>query len=223
MKIRRTPWWQYVVALLLGLIAGCLLAHVSESSGLSLLGAPWFVSVVLLLLGIVVLVMALQVHQYATTDPQKRARLKPLDPTKAVYTLMLSKALGLTGAALAGWYVGQILLVLDHIEADYYATAVTQCAVAAVICLADMVIGIVGAIALWQWSRFPIGDPVTWVVGFGAIWLLHFPIALLLGKSRAILRRWFWTALPSPRPSARSSAPSSSASLRKRPARWATR
>ena len=92
-------------------------------------------SVVLLLLGIVVLVMALQVHQYATTDPQKRARLKPLDPTKAVYTLMLSKALGLTGAALAGWYVGQILLVLDHIEADYYATAVTQCAVAAVICL----------------------------------------------------------------------------------------
>lgn len=117
MKIRRTPWWQYVVALLLGLIAGCLLVQVSESSGLSLLGAPWFVSVVLLLLGIVVLVMALQVHQYATTDPQKRARLKPLDPTKAVYTLMLSKALGLTGAALAGWYVGQILLVLDHIEA----------------------------------------------------------------------------------------------------------
>ena len=119
MKIRRTPWWQYVVALLLGLIAGCLLAQVSESSGLSLLGAPWFVSVVLLLLGIVVLVMALQVHQYATTDPQKRTRLKPLDPTKAVYTLMLSKALGLTGAALTGWYVGQILLVLDHIEADY--------------------------------------------------------------------------------------------------------
>ncbi|MBD2578734.1 hypothetical protein [Oscillatoria sp. FACHB-1406] len=51
---------------------------------------------------------------------------------------------------------------------------------------------IVGAIALWQWSRFPIGDPVTWVVAFGTIWLLHFPIALLLGKSRAILRRWFW-------------------------------
>ena len=93
MKIRRTPWWQYVVALLLGLIAGCLLVQVSESSGLSLLGAPWFVSVVLLLLGIVVLVMALQVHQYATTDPQKRARLKPLDPTKAVYTLMLSLSL----------------------------------------------------------------------------------------------------------------------------------
>lgn len=45
MKIRRTPWWQYVVALLLGLIAGCLLAQVSESSGLSLLGrhgsCPW--------------------------------------------------------------------------------------------------------------------------------------------------------------------------------------
>ena len=87
---------------------------------------------------------------------QKRARLKPLDPTKAVYTLMLSKALGLTGAALAGWYVGQILLVLDHIEADYYATAVTQCAVAAVICLADMVIGIVGE---WLCQLPPMEGP----------------------------------------------------------------
>ena len=133
MKIRRTPWWQYVVALLLGLIAGCLLVQVSESSGLSLL-----------------------VFILATTDPQKRARLKPLDPTKAVYTLMLSKALGLTGAALAGWYVGQILLVLDHIEADYYATAVTQCAVAAVICLADMVIGIVGE---WLCQLPPMEGP----------------------------------------------------------------
>ena len=83
MKIRRTPWWQYVVALLLGLIAGCLLVQVSESSGLSLLGAPWFVSVVLLLLGIVVLVMALQVHQYATTirrsgpDSSRSTRPRP--------------------------------------------------------------------------------------------------------------------------------------------------
>ena len=107
MKIRRTPWWQYVVALLLGLIAGCLLVQVSESSGLSLLGAPWFVSVVLLLLGIVVLVMALQVHQYATTDPQKRARLKPLDPTKAVYTLMLSEGAGADRRCAGRWYVGR--------------------------------------------------------------------------------------------------------------------
>ena len=64
--------------------------------------------------------------------------------------------LGLTGAALAGWYVGQILLVLDHIEADYYATAVTQCAVAAVICLADMVIGIVGE---WLCQLPPMEGP----------------------------------------------------------------
>ena len=44
MKIRRTPWWQYVVALLLGLIAGCLLVQVSESSGLSLLGCLLYTS-----------------------------------------------------------------------------------------------------------------------------------------------------------------------------------
>lgn len=51
---------------------------------------------------------------------------------------------------------------------------------------------LVGAIALWQWQRFPIADPVTWIVAFGAIWLLQFLIALLLGKSRVVLRRWFW-------------------------------
>ena len=51
---------------------------------------------------------------------------------------------------------GEILLVLDHIEADYYATAVTQCAVAAVICLADMVIGIVGE---WLCQLPPMEGP----------------------------------------------------------------
>ena len=33
---------------------------------------------------------------------------------------------------------------LSHIEAEFYAQAVTECAVAAVVCIADMVIGIIG-------------------------------------------------------------------------------
>lgn len=144
MSVHRTPWWQYLLGLILGLIAGMLLANISETSGLSLIGVPWFVSVVLLLLGIMVLVMSLQVHQYATTDPAKRARLKPLDPTRAVYTLMLAKALGLAGAVLAGWYVGQIVVVVGHIEAEYYADAVVQCIFAAIVCVIDVIIGIVG-------------------------------------------------------------------------------
>ena len=41
MKTRRTPWWQYVIGAVLGLLAGIGLASYGESSGLSLIGAPW--------------------------------------------------------------------------------------------------------------------------------------------------------------------------------------
>ncbi|MCH9276736.1 DUF3180 domain-containing protein [Bifidobacterium amazonense] len=144
MTARRTPWWYYLVAIIGGLFGGMLLAKYDETSGLALLGVPWFISALLLLIGVTVLVMALQVHKYATTDPRKRAALKPLDPQKAVSTLVLAKALGLVGAALAGWYGGQILLSVSHMEAAYYSQAVLECAIACVACVADMVIGIVG-------------------------------------------------------------------------------
>ena len=119
MKTRRTPWWQYVIGAVLGLLAGIGLASYGESSGLSLIGAPWIVPGLLAVLGVIV-------------------------PTIAVYTLVLAKALGLAGATLAGWYGGQIVVSLSHIEADFYAHAVTECAIAAVVCIADMIIGIIG-------------------------------------------------------------------------------
>lgn len=143
MKTRRTAWWQYVIGAVLGLLAGIGLASYGESSGLSLIGAPRIVTGLLAVLGVIVLILALQVHRYANTDPKKRPH-SFINPTIAVYTLVLSKALGLAGATLAGWYGGQIVMSLSHIEADFYAHAVTECAIAAVVCIADMIIGIIG-------------------------------------------------------------------------------
>lgn len=143
MKARRTPWWQFVIAALLGFGGGCLLAFVSERSGLSLIGTPIFVAILLAVLGIIILVLSLQVHKYATTDPKKRPHTF-VNPTIAVYTLVLAKALGLAGAALAGWYLGQIVMSISHIEAAYFHDAIMQCAIAAAVCVADMIIGIVG-------------------------------------------------------------------------------
>ncbi|MBT1171382.1 DUF3180 domain-containing protein [Bifidobacterium sp. SO4] len=143
MKARRTPWWQFALAAALGLLAGIGLASYGESSGLSLIGAPWVVAGLLAVLGLLVLIMALQVHKYANTDPKKRPH-SFVNPTVAVYTLVLAKALGLAGAALSGWYVGQILMSIGHFEAPFYHDAVIECAVSAVICIADMVIGIIG-------------------------------------------------------------------------------
>ncbi|OZG61249.1 hypothetical protein BLEM_1461 [Bifidobacterium lemurum] len=143
MNARRTSWWYYLIAIALGLLGGAGIAVYDEHSGASMLGAPWFVSGLLAVLGVVVLVLALQVHKYATTDPRKRPNTF-VNPTLAVYTLVLAKALGLAGAALAGWYGGQALLSIAHMEADYYSQVVLECAIAVVVCLADMVIGIVG-------------------------------------------------------------------------------
>lgn len=143
MKARRTPWWHFAVAIALGLLAGAGIATYGERSSLSLVGAPWLVAGLLALLGVVVLVLALQVHKYASTDPKKRPH-SFINPTRALYTLVLAKALGLAGAALAGYYGGQILVSLPHIEASFYQQAVLECAVTGVICLADMVVGIIG-------------------------------------------------------------------------------
>ena len=125
MKTRRTAWWQYVIGAVLGLLAGIGLASYGESSGLSLIGAPRIVTGLLAVLGVIVLILALQVHKYANTDPKKRPH-SFINPTIAVYTLVLAKALGLAGATLAGWYGGQIVVSLSHIEADFYAHAVTE-------------------------------------------------------------------------------------------------
>lgn len=143
MRAQRIPWWYYVTAMAVGLGAGAAVAYFGEGfAGVSLIGAPWIVSALLVVLGVVVLTLALQVHRYATTDPRKRTAF--FDPLRAVYALVLSKALAIAGATLAGWYGGQILVVITHAEAPYYTTVLIECAVTAVICLIDMVIGIIG-------------------------------------------------------------------------------
>ena len=57
---------------------------------------------------------------------------------------------------LTGWYGGQILASLPHMEAEFYSQAVIECTVAAVACLIDMIIGIVGE---WLCQLPPIDGP----------------------------------------------------------------
>lgn len=142
MSAHRTPWWQPVLGIVLGLAAGAGVALFGERYGLTLIGAPWFVAAVLVAIGVLVLVLAINVHKYATTDPRKRPRTF-INPTIAFNTLVLAKALVLAGAALAGWYFGQIIPSIGHMEAEFYAQAVIECAVTGVVCLLDMIVGLV--------------------------------------------------------------------------------
>lgn len=138
MSARRTPWWQYAAAVALGLAAGALLVKITEKSDLALIGAPWIVPIALGIIGIAVFVLAYQVHLYG------KGKRKYLNPAVSIYALVLSKALGLASAALLGWYGGQMLASICHADAPFYSEAIVECAVSAVVCLIDMIIGMVG-------------------------------------------------------------------------------
>lgn len=149
MVTKRTPWWYLVIAALVGLVLGSLLTVADEKLSWGLLGAPWIVDVLLLLLAIVVLYLGYQVHVYATTDPKKRT--KNIDPSRATTTLMLAKALSLASSVLIGWYLGQLLLSLQHIEADYYRGIIIECAVVCVVSIIDCIAGLIAE----YWCQLP--------------------------------------------------------------------
>ncbi|WP_234446009.1 DUF3180 family protein [Bifidobacterium longum] len=109
-----------------GLLAGIGLASYGESSGLSLIGAPWIVTGLLAVLGVIVLILALQVHKYANTDPKKRPH-SFIIPLSRCIRWVLARHWDWR-AQRCGWYGGQIVMSLSHIEADFYAHAVTDSA-----------------------------------------------------------------------------------------------
>lgn len=143
MKARRTPWWWYVIAMLVGLLAGMGISHLEETRGLGLAGIPYLASAVMVVVGFIVLYLAWQVHKYTTTDPKKRAQLKPMDSERCVNTLIVSKALAIAGALLAGWYGGQIVMLYDRFEAPFFRHIVIECIIAVIASVIDMVLGII--------------------------------------------------------------------------------
>ncbi|MDO4913769.1 MAG: DUF3180 family protein, partial [Bifidobacteriaceae bacterium] len=92
MQARRTQWWQYLLACLIGICAGVILMLAVERLNISIGGVPWFVSCIMLLVGVIILALAWQVRTYVKSDPKDR---KPLSMHKAYNTLVLAKALGL--------------------------------------------------------------------------------------------------------------------------------
>lgn len=148
MKVSRTPWWYYVIAVVLGALFGTLLVWRTRSTAIAPVGAPWFVSGVLFVLGIVVLVLAWQVHQYVI------GKVKEVDVDKASTTLILCKALAIAGAALAGYYGGELAMCIVWRDVAFYQGLIAECSVACAVTLIDMVIGIVGE----GWCQLPPQD-----------------------------------------------------------------
>ena len=144
MKAYRTPWWYLVLGLLFGFVLGAFLVSSTESSAMSLAGAPWVVVAIMVIAGIVTFVMAWQTRQSVSDKAKKKNNNKRLNPQFAVAALMLSKSLGMAGAILCGWYVGQLLMSLPHSEITLYSSVIRECAIAGFVCFVDMLVGILG-------------------------------------------------------------------------------
>jgi uncharacterized membrane protein len=145
MTARRTPWTTLLIAFVIGLLAGGLLALTTKNTGVNLLGTTIVVPILLVILALIVLVLAWQVRRYA------KGKNKKYDIRHATTTLVMAKALEIVGAILTGWYLGQILVVAVHPASDWAKDVLVQCGVAAGAAALDLVAGIIGE---W-WCTLP--------------------------------------------------------------------
>jgi hypothetical protein len=81
------------------------------SGGRSVVDPGWFGLVAMLFLGGGLLVAGAQVRNY-----RDGRSVVPMTPLRAARTLVLGQAAGLTGAALAGWYAGNMLVLLPDAD-----------------------------------------------------------------------------------------------------------
>ena len=72
---------------------------------------PWLAGVLLVVMAGLVVWLARPVRRYL----EGRATV-PLDPIQAARTVVLAQAAALTGAAAAGWFVGQLAVVLGDLS-----------------------------------------------------------------------------------------------------------
>lgn len=104
------PLTLLVVALAVGVLSAVLWGLVVRGGRL-VPPPPLLAGVLVLVLGGFVLWWSWPVRRYV----RGRAR-QPLDPVRAARTLALAQAGGLTGAATAGWYGGQLVVVLADLD-----------------------------------------------------------------------------------------------------------
>jgi len=101
-----------LVAAVTGIIGFAVFAAITRSG--SLVPRPALLSgVLLVVMGGLVLWLARPVRRYL----QGRAT-STLDPLRAARTVVLAQAAALTGAAAAGWYAGQIVVVLTNLSLE---------------------------------------------------------------------------------------------------------
>jgi hypothetical protein len=123
-----------VVVALLSLI----LLRTMRSAGHTLPPVPWTAAIGLLLVGALVYSAAIPVRRLTHGSP----RATPVDPLRAARTAVLGKATAYAGAAILGWYLGQVLLYLPDLDIDTRRSQAIRAALTALAALAACVGGL---------------------------------------------------------------------------------
>ncbi len=125
-----TPRRALVVAALFGGLAGWLVVVTAEAFGVFPPRIPWSAPVGLLVFAVLVGALARSTHQ------RIQVRRERVEPQRAVAFLVLGKASALTGALVAGGYLGFALNFLTSLEAAAPRERVVRSLVAVVAGLA---------------------------------------------------------------------------------------
>jgi len=100
--------------LLTGLVVtafGYLVLRIWTAQGGALPPAPWGALIVLVFMACGVFFAGLPVRRFLRGQARK-----PLNPIRAMRTVVLAQASALTGALVTGWYLAQILVLLPDID-----------------------------------------------------------------------------------------------------------
>lgn len=137
MKARRTPWYYMLACAIAGIVCGAVVAYSTLSMEITVLGAPYIVPVVLFILGIVALWLAWTVRAYT------RGKIKYISPQRSYVTLIIAKSLEIATSFLAGWYGGQAIILIPHIESSFFRDIFLRCLIAMGVCIFDVICGII--------------------------------------------------------------------------------
>jgi len=140
---------RWVLLLLGGVCLGAwAVLDAREAAGEPALPTPWTAAVAVVLLAVAVLVSGLEVRRWVAGR-----RERPMDPLVAARIAVLAKAAAYAGAALAGWYLAQAVVVVPDVVGERR----TRLVVALLSAAAAAALSAVGMV-VQTWCRRPPRD-----------------------------------------------------------------
>lgn len=137
MKARRTPWYYMLACAIAGVVCGAVVAYSTLTVEITVLGAPYIVPIVLFILGIIALWLAWTVYAYT------RGKIKYISPQRSYVTLIIAKSLEIATSFLAGWYGGQAIVLISHIDSSFFRDIFFRCLITMGVCIFDVICGII--------------------------------------------------------------------------------